>query len=237
MNIKQMDDKVFEALFRQAVIDDYNEEIEGIPQRKDLMKIISFSPEFELRMKKLFVRDRRRNAFIMSVYYGRRVAAVFILAVTILSIVLLTNSEVRAAIKNTIIEWYDKYTSIIFHGKDKGNDLNDIEEFIFEYIPEGFVESWNEKQGNITDMEYIDDVGTTIYISCWPDSNSTNISIDNENHTIERTTIKGYEAYIAEATNEDFDNGVIWSMEGYKFTIWSKLSIKELIKIAESTTW
>ena len=40
MNIKQMDNKVFEALFHQAVIDEYNEEIDGLPDKKELMKIL-----------------------------------------------------------------------------------------------------------------------------------------------------------------------------------------------------
>ncbi|NLO10475.1 MAG: DUF4367 domain-containing protein [Clostridiales bacterium] len=238
MNIKQLDDSVFEALFRQAVIDEYKEEIESIPQKKELMRIVSLSPEFEIRMKLLFDNDRKRDIYIKFMHYGKRVAVVFLLAVTILSLVLLTNPEVRAAIKNTIIEWYDKYTSIIFHGKEEAdNDIDETKEFVFEYIPEGFSESWVERLGKITDMEYVNDQGETIYISYWPDTINTNISIDNENHIIESTTISGYEAYTAEATNEDFDNGIIWSMEGYRFNIWSKQPIKELIKIIESITW
>lgn len=237
MNIKQMDDKVFEALFRQAVIDEYNEEIDGFPDKRELMKIISLSPEFELRMKELFARDRRRDISLKAVKYGKRVAAVLVLAVTILSLVLLTNTEVRAAIKNTIIEWYDKYTSFIFPGQEETDDIGEIKEFRFEYIPEGYSENWIEKYNKITDMEYINESGDTIYISYWPDSFSSNISIDNEHHIFENRVINGHEVYIAEATHEDFENAVIWSMEGYRFNIWSKLPIKELIMIVESTVW
>lgn len=236
MSIKQMDNKLFEALFRQAIIDDYNDEIEGIPPRKELMKKISFSPEFELRMIKLFARDRRRNILVNSIYFGKRVAVVFVLAVTILSLVLLTNPEVRAAIKNTIVEWYDKYTSIIFRGQEVSDTVT-IKEFKFQNIPSGYSESLVGKFGKTTDMEYENDMGDIIYISYWPESNSTNISVDNENHIINSMHINGHEAFIAEATNEDFDNGIVWSMEGYRFTIWSKLPIDELIKIVESIDW
>lgn len=42
-----------------AVIDEYNEEINSIPPKEKLMQTISFSPEFELKMKKLFAYDMR----------------------------------------------------------------------------------------------------------------------------------------------------------------------------------
>jgi hypothetical protein len=61
MNKDRVNDEVFEALFRQAVIDDFNEEIDSIPTNEDLAKIYSFSPEFEIRMKKLFIKDRRKS--------------------------------------------------------------------------------------------------------------------------------------------------------------------------------
>lgn len=36
-------------LSRQAVIDDFNEEIDSIPQNQHPVKVYSFSPEFEIR--------------------------------------------------------------------------------------------------------------------------------------------------------------------------------------------
>jgi len=50
----EYDESVFESLFRQAVIDAFVKEIEAIPSNEELKKIYSFSPQFELRMKKLF---------------------------------------------------------------------------------------------------------------------------------------------------------------------------------------
>lgn len=61
MNKDQMNDLIFEALFHQAVIDNFNEEIDSIPINEQLSKIYSFSPGFEMRMKKLFTKDRRRS--------------------------------------------------------------------------------------------------------------------------------------------------------------------------------
>jgi hypothetical protein len=158
MDIMRMDDNVFEALFRQAIIDEYNKEIESIPQKSKLISLVSLSPEFDKRMKKLFLQDRRKDILTKIEYYGKRVAVVFLLVITIISFILLTNPEVRAAIKNVLIEWYDKYTSIIFRGQET-NDTGDIKEFVPEYLPEGFKKSWVSIEGNITDIEYVNELG------------------------------------------------------------------------------
>ncbi|MDF2486138.1 MAG: hypothetical protein K0R46_2306 [Herbinix sp.] len=229
--MKQIDDSVFEALFRQAIIADYNEEIDSIPPKERLMEIISFSPEFEVRMKKLFTREKQKDLFRKVLKYGKQAAAVFVVATTVVFGMLLFNSEVRAAIKNTAVEWYDKFTSFIFQGD---SDTNEKTEWQPEYLPTGYRENSNDKLGKATNIEYINDHDDTIYLSYRPEGNNTNISVDNENHLVESETINGHEAYIAKATNDDFENGVIWNMEGYTFSIWSKLPIEELIKVAQS---
>jgi hypothetical protein len=59
LNKNQVNDVVFEALFRQAVIDDFNDEINSIPSNEQMTKLYSFSPEFEIKMKRLFIKDSR----------------------------------------------------------------------------------------------------------------------------------------------------------------------------------
>ncbi len=98
----------------------------------------------------------------------------------------------------------------------------------------GYYKNSVEKLGRIANIEYVSDQDITIYFLYGSEGISTNISVDNENHRLESDTINGHEAYIVEATNSVFENGVIWSMEGYTFSIWSKLPIDELIKVAQS---
>lgn len=70
MNKDQVNDVIFEALFRQAVIDDFNEKIDSIPTNEQLAEIYSFSWEFEMRMKKLFVKDHRRKFLKNAMLYS-----------------------------------------------------------------------------------------------------------------------------------------------------------------------
>jgi len=114
MNKDQVNDVVFEALFRQAVIDDFNEEIDSIPTNEQLAKIYSFSSEFEIRMKKLFIKDRRSSLLKNTMLYSRRVASVLIIVLGLLFGTLLFNTEVRAAVGRVLVEWYEKFTSFTF---------------------------------------------------------------------------------------------------------------------------
>lgn len=232
MNINQIDNHIFEALFRQAVIDDYTEDIDSIPSKNELMKIISFSAEFELRMKKLLAHEQRKETLTTTLKFGKRAAAIFIVATSIFFCTLLLNYEVRAAVKNTVIEWYNKFTSFIFQGE--ASDTGVQKEWRPQYLPQGYLESTVEKLGKATDIEYVNDEGGVIYLSYRPEENDTSISVDNENHIIESIIINGHEAYTVKAAKDDFENGVIWSMDKYTFNIWSQLPIEELIKISQS---
>lgn len=231
MKARQIDDHVFEALFRQAVIDDYTEEIDSIPSKNELMKRISFSAEFELRMKKLLVREQRKETLAKVTKFVKRAAAVFVVATSIFFSTMLLNYEVRAAVKNTIVEWYDKFTSFIFYGETSDTDKQ--KEWRPKYLPVGYHEISIETLGKEINIEYINDQGDIILFSYKPEGN-INISIDNKNHTIESNSINGYEAYIAKATKDGFENGVIWSMDKYTLSIWSRHSVEELIKMAQS---
>lgn len=231
MNSNRISDSVFEALFRQAVLDNFDDEINSIPADDILKKTYSFSNEFELRMKKVFAVNRRREVFVRFFYYGRKVAVIIVITFSCIFTLLLSYPEVRAAIGNVLVEWYEQFTTFSFP-KETTNNPNI--HWIPEYLPDGFTYNEMYEFGETTNIIYTNDAGVEISITFRPSTNSTNMSIDNENHDIEECYIGGNNAYTARSKSFDFDNAVIWSMHGYTFDIWSKLSVDELVKVAES---
>jgi hypothetical protein len=231
MNKDQVDDVVFEALFRQAVIDDFNEEIDSIPTNEQLAKIYSFSPEFELRIKKLFTKDRRKDFIKTISLYSRRVASVLIIVLGLLFGTLLFNAEVRAAVGNVLVEWYEKFTSFTFRDDEI---IDEKKDWTLKYLPEGYIQENYQVLGRITSIEYRNNQGEKIRFTYVPEGSATNISVDNENHQISNYVILGNEAFSITALDDKFDNGLIWNMDGHTFDLWGKVSIDELIKIAES---
>lgn len=220
-----------EALFRQAVIDDFNEEIDFFPTNEQLAKIYSFSTDFEIRMKKLLTKDRRRSSFKNAMLYSRKVASILIIVLGLLFGTLLFNTEVRAAVGKVLVEWYDKFTSFTFRDDEI---IVEKKEWTLEYLPEGYVQKNYEVLGNVTSMEFINNQGDKIRFSYRPENSITNISVDNENHEINSHVILDNKAFSITAVDERFDNGVIWNMDCYTFSLWGKISISELNKIAES---
>ncbi|MDQ4679252.1 hypothetical protein, partial [Stenotrophomonas maltophilia group sp. RNC7] len=113
-----MNETVFEALFRQAVINNFKEEIESIPSKDQLAKNYSFSPIFEMKMKKVFAKDQRKSFIKMSMNYARKVASIIIIVFGIMFFTLLFSPEVRAAVGNVFVEWYEKFTSFTYRTEE-----------------------------------------------------------------------------------------------------------------------
>ncbi len=233
MDNNKINEAVFEALFSQAVIDNFNEEIDSIPSNEELGRIYSFSTEFEVKLKKLLKRDRRRDLIKTTMYYSKKVASIFIIVLGLLFSILLFNTEVRAAVGKVFVEWYEKFTSFTFSGEEA---INERKEWSLTYLPKGSVLDKEEILGRVTNIEYINNQGDKIRFSYSPEESNTNISVDNENHKINKDSVLDNEAYSIIAIDDKFDNGLIWNMEGHTFNLWGKAPIDELKKIAESIT-
>lgn len=231
MNKDKVNDLIFEALFRQAVIDNFNEEIDSIPTNEQLSKKYLFSTEFEMQMKALFAKDRRISSIKTFILYSRKVASIFIIVLGLLFCTLLFNTEVRASVGKVFIEWYEKFTSFTFRGDEVVDEKKD---WNLKHLPEGYAQENYELLGSITNIEFINNQGNKIRFSYRPEKSFTNISVDNENHEIASCIILDKEAFAISAVNDKFDNGVIWNMNGHTFSLWGKLPIDELKKMAES---
>lgn len=231
MNKDKVNDAFFEALFRQAIIDDFNDEINSIPSNEQLSKLYSFSSEFETKMKKLFAKDSRRDFARTVLLYSKRVASILIIVLGLLFSTLLFNTEVRATVGKVLVEWYEKFTSFTF---EDNRVIVENKEWTLGYLPEGYIQKNYEVLGLVTSIEYRNNQGEKIRFTYVPEGSVTNISVDNENHEISSCSILGNEAFSITAVDDEFDNGVIWNMDGHTFDLWGKIPVNELKKIAES---
>ena len=232
MNKKQLYDIVFDALFRQAFIDEFEEEINSI-KSEGATYMCEPSHKFQKEMKKLFERDNRKTLIKNFVVRVKKVAVILFIILGGVFATLLINKDVQATVNKVIIEMYEKFNSIIF-----GGEKSDFEEkdWVLNYIPQNYTIKNHEKLGNITNMVYENSKGNKIRFSYIPEKNSTNISIDNENHEMEKRKILNKEAYFLIAKTNKFDNGIVWNKDGYVFELWGKNTIDELRKIAESVS-
>lgn len=230
MNKKQLDDIVFDELFRQAFIDNFEEEINLIKAEGEAL-MCKPSQKFQKEMKKLFEKDDRKAFIKKFIVHVKKAASILLIILGGLFAALLINKEVQATINKVIIEMYEKFNSIIF----KGEELDFKEkDWILNYIPQNYTIKSYEKLGNSINIVYENPQGNKIRFSYTPEKNSTNISIDNENHKMEKRRILNENASFLTAKTNKFDNGIIWNRDRYVFELWGKNDIDELKKIAES---
>lgn len=230
MDKKQLDDIVFEALFRQAVIDGFEEEINAI-QLEAMNNEYTPSPKFKMRIEKLFKADDRKTFIRKFIFYTKKVASILFIALGLIFSMLLFNKKVQATVNKVIIEIYEKFNSIIFRGEQSSFEEK---EWILNYIPEGYILKEHKNLKNITNIKYKNAHGNEIILTYRLEINNTSISVDNENHEMKEIRILNKKAFLMIAKNDSFDNGIMWNMEGYRFELWGSNTIDELEKMAES---
>ena len=167
----------------------------------------------------------------MSMNYARKVASIIIIVFGIMFFTLLFSPEVRAAVGNVFVEWYEKFTSFTYRTEEA---IVETKNWTLRYLPEGYVQNNYEVLGPITKIEFGNNQGDKIKFSYRTEKSITNISVDNEHHKIYNDIILENNAYCIRAINDGFDNGVLWNIDGYTFSLWGKLHMDELKKIAES---
>ena len=231
-NNQRIEDAVFEGLFRQAVIDSYEEEIDALPSNDELAKLYPLNPAFEKRMMQLIARERRKGRIEKALRTARKAAAVFIIAMAVLFGIVLTQPAGRAAVGQIVVEWYEKFTSFAFK-LDEGEVSS--KEWYPAYLPEGYVEVAMERMHEAANIIFQTADGKELRF--WYEKGSElSLYVDNEQHELCPILVGECEGYAASAEREGADNGVLWINSGYVFRIWSLDSLEELIRVAESVS-
>jgi hypothetical protein len=228
MSVSQLSDSVFEALFRQAIIDNIYEEVDSYPPDEELTKMYTFSDAHEKRMKALFARVVRQARFhAVAKWSWRSVAAIMIVA-TILFGALMFVPQVRAAVVQTLTEWYEKFVRFT-------SDAPETEKTNLEptHIPQGFVEVSREDIPMMLTVIYVnDDSSTTIAFQSFRAADSA--SVDNEDMNYLLLEIEGVKYHFLISNDGSGKNSIVWDADGQRYTITSTISTDELLKMAIS---
>jgi len=224
---RRINDSVFEALFKQAVIDNFYEELDSLPPDEELSKTYTFSPEHEARMQRLFARELRRERIQNFAKWSKRVAAVILITVTVLFAAMMFVPQVRAVVVETITEWYEKFVS--FTSSTSETEKTNLEP---GYIPEGFFEILRDEKETTTTIIFYNDEGVMIAYQSFRAKGS--LAVDNEKVLYEVQTINKIEYHIFVSTDDGGENTIVWDMDSQRYKITSTISVAELVVIALS---
>lgn len=233
----ELNDSQFEALLKEAVCEYHIEELKAIPSNRELKATYTLSPEFYRKMDKIL----RAQEKVMRKYNIIRILKYAAIIVLMIGTLALTNSDVRAKIKEIFLEMFDEYAVMTFNS-DSENVITSLEDLDFElgYVPDGFELEYEIKVGNVENICYknVKNSEDELFVKYSLISDEvTQIKSDNEGMMYENITIKGkLEGYFRSNEGNNKENVLIYynSEVGFYVNIMANLGREELIKIAEN---
>ena len=226
----KLNEDVFDAVLQRAFCDYTDEKLASYPDCSTLAKMYPL-PKKEKRAFDRTAKETEYGKSLVRVYLVR-VAVIFLCIITLGAGVLMTSTEVRAAVKNVIIEQFEKYNLFKILNIETGrNDFESIEDVNIKYIPDGYeLVNTTEIPGNIT-YDYSSFENTfTIEIF---ENETTDLFPDNERSEYIRTRINGHESWII-YDDKSSEGSLILAGAKISVLIVGKLPKDELIKIAEN---
>lgn len=234
------DNVIREDLFRAAVEkasrDEYREIQRKIEESKDTL---NFTSQFERRMRSL-IRDVRNGRSIQaagsaSLRSGRKARRTLLIAAVLVVIsagTVLAVDPIRVKISEAFVTIFGDHADISTN--KTGHEEQGKPHFLKYYptvIPKGYDVIFDELsvETGSYDLVYENEDGDTIAFSQVA-SDKISMDLTSDGRTFEKIKIRGNRGYYL--TDSEI-NSVVWSENGYVFTISSELNRRELIKMAE----
>ena len=215
-------DKVLDTLIDEASAEAYRKEADyNAPE-------VTFSPEHERNMQKLFRKERRKYNLRRAYSVAGKVACLLLVVVIAMSVAIYSVEAWRTKFLNF---FYDKDApdmEIRFTETKQNSYSNDIVDI--GYIPEGFKVI---KDKSIGDNLFLNFVNEEKYIQLKMNTLSLNVAVNTEKGTLKNIKIRGYEGFYLQ---KDIETVFFWHDGTYTYRINSSLEKNQLMKIAESIT-
>lgn len=225
----KLNEDVFDAVLQRAFCDYTDERLASYPDCSTLAKMYPL-PKKEKRAFDRIAKEAEYGKSLVRVYLVR-VAVIFLCIITLGAGVMMTSTEVRAAVKNVIVEWFDKYTHFSFVATDTGSgDFENVEDVKIGYIPDGY-ELINTDESSISITYVYSSNNTDLLIDIF-ENEASELFPDNERSKYSIIQINGHESWII-YDEENISGTLILIGSKVSVSISGSLPKKELIKIAE----
>jgi hypothetical protein len=186
----------------------------------------NFSDEFEKKMQRLIVREKRKRVTGKALKILGRVAAALLILLVVSTVVIFSSEALRLEFINIFFHQEKVSTNIDF----SKTDTTEIPEGVVvpSYIPEGYRLKEIQNIGEQKTSIYENQSGDLFRINQYKDSAS--VKIDNEGEKLNEVDLYGTKALVTEGKV----NKIVFSKDKYIFMIEGKIEVSEIIKIAES---
>ncbi|MEQ2523745.1 DUF4367 domain-containing protein [Gemmiger formicilis] len=226
------DDKIRispDALIAMIVTEAQDRELARMPSLEEMNEDFQPSEKFQRKMEAL-VRDTKRKAERKKRLLDiKRFFITLTAAISIFSCTMLPVKAVREAVITTLIEWHDKFVSIIYVNEESPVTTFHITP---SYIPEGFSQVEVPDEGSdLYYGQFSDSSNSWFDIIVLPIENKQETFLDNEFSTYYSISFNGIQAIWG--IMNDKSNTLLWESRALSFQVRGNLDLTEIIKISE----
>lgn len=234
----KVQDEVFEGILTAALNEFIETEMNSMPSDEEIAKMYP-APKKLIKVYRRKAKEQKYHIPLPFLYL-KRVAVVFLAIISISFGVLATSEEVRAAIVNTVVTWYDKFIQLDFTRSDETIEQNgestepiiNVSDLVIGYIPSQYELASSTEESQFREYIYTTESGDYMLIGIYS-SESTEVANDIEVMNYEQLTINGNEAYILYNESERMGSVIIGN-RGYTIVISSISEKEDILKVAEN---
>jgi len=223
-----MENKVsLESVIYFAVKEIEEREYEERPSLKELNNQQETSEFHNEKIEQILKKENKAERIIKFNKSISKVAVIFFVSFSVLSMTFLTVEAVRDSVATAFIEWKDKFVSVFILEETERENIGEVE---FDYITDGYYLEYTDVElENLKMFVYTDGQGNYINISISISDNRFNVNMDNENGIVYHNIVIDNANGIW-AENHGYNmltivkNGVTYAIDGY-------ISLNEIINI------
>lgn len=218
---------IWDSLLKLAAVEYGNRQLEQYPSEEEMQKVI-LPDGYDKKMRRWINRYSAKVNIISILKPLRKIAAAACIVLGVGFAILLQFDEVRAACKEVIVQIYEKYIEFNYQSSG-GEQLGDLQ---INYIPTGYYEAERTVRKLMTSVEYRSEDNEQIIITY--SLEELVHQIDNEHYLVSEESDNEMSLTFFEATENGWDNYLLWQREDGYFSIKASLSKGEMKKIAEN---
>jgi len=200
------DDSLFEAIFSQAVRDNFEQSLGELAAAEEEPEGIQLSEFHEARMRRLFAKTERRERNQAISKWTRKAASIaIVLMAALFGTLMFTAADVRADVLNTVTHWAEDVTYFFAHGTFNAPVAEEP-----AYIPDG--------------------AGSILLFKAIPNDSSLKINIvdmDYEQVAIGKVIYHVFNSKIAGNLNY-----IVWDTDGQRYYVGAQLPTDQLLEVA-----
>ena len=221
-----------DALIAMIVTEAEERELSELPDIEAMNEAFHPSERFQRKMAALLRKADRRSAYKKAKATAKKLFIAMTVSVSVLFCCLLPAKAVREAVVTTIIEWHDKFVSVIFTS-DGTQTEGSFPSISLGFMPDDFIltdSSLPNEDRYYTLFEGPN--GAWLSIRALPVQDEQPTFLDNEfssYYSIEFASHQGLWGIRA-----DNANVLHWEDDGLSFKLSGSLDISEIIQIAEN---